>query len=189
MYVYYIYLNFVLLATRPEVTVEAVINVDMNLKEISQHRETLLSASMKRKMFTASKAVIGIEQDLFLKTKYERLFIIDTAPNEIIEHLRSLSTVNLRTKNFTRNSAIVDEIRRAAVPFVDKLIYSKSQSSNRVITSPNNGTLLMARLVPQQSIVEESKVNVPVSKVLVTITHLRNCMYLPHNCAGYKVEW
>ena len=165
----------------------AAINVNFDMKEISERGENILSAYTKKKMFTASKVVIGIKQDLFLKTKYKRLFIIETVPNAMYEQLRLLSTIPLRTRNFTR-SAIIGEISRTGGLFVDQLIYSKSQSSNRVTTSSNNGTLLIARLLPQQSIVEESKVNVPVSKVLVTITHLRNCMYLPHNCAGYKVE-
>jgi len=162
--------------------VDAVVNINVDLKEISQYRDNIISASLKRKMFTVSKAVVSVEQDWYLQTRYRRMFdISSTISPEMYEQIRSLTTLQSTTKNYS-TSAVNAEIRKIMIPLTDQLVYDENHS-HKTTTSTDDSSPWLARLLPQQSIIEYSQVDLPVTGIAVTISYLRNCKYLLLDCA------
>ena len=184
---YTLYLNYMLLissASLPEVTVEAMVNIDINLKEVSQYRVEMLSAALKRKAYTSSEAVINVKQDYYLQTQYKRLFIVDSMSSKMYERLSFLNTFNSRVENYTKGEANED-LRKRIIPLTDELIHNEYHP-NKIIAETNSKSSWLARLLAGQSTAAYTPMEVPINGVQVTITHLRNCKYLPQSsCPMY----
>ena len=109
-------------AAQPEVKVEAVVNIDIDLKEISQSRAEKLSTLLRRKGYTSTETVISTQQDIYIQTQYSRLFVTDFTSSKMYEKLRSLSTFNSRVANYSRGDATAD-LRKTIAPLADELRY------------------------------------------------------------------
>ena len=171
-------------ASLPEVTVKAVVNIDINLKEVSQYRVDMMSAALKRKAYTSSEAVINVTQDYYLQTQYKRLFIVESMSSKMYERLSFLNTFNSRVENYTKGEANKD-LRKRIIPLTDELIHNEYHP-NKIIAETNSKSSWLARLLAGQSTAAYTPMEVPVNGVQVTITHLRNCKYLPQSsCPVY----
>ena len=106
-----------------------MINIDIDLKEISQEHADGLSTIMKIKRYIPSRAVISTEQHLYQQTKYRRLFIVNSISTEMLENLHALSTYNSRTVNYSRDAA-TDDFRKNIVPLTDQLFYDEKFEKN-----------------------------------------------------------
>ena len=163
-----------------------MINIDINLKEIRQQRAEGLSAALEIKGYIPSKAVISTEQYLYQQTKYRRLFIVNSISAEMLEKLRALSTFNSRTVNYSRGAA-VHELRRNIIPLTDQLIYDEKYP-NKFTTSADERSSWLAILSAEEPTEVYTSLNVPITVVKVTVTHLRNCNDLPaQSCDGYEL--
>ena len=180
---YYYYSLHKLSATQPKVTVETVVNITADLKEIPQDRADRISAAMKRKKFTITEALISVNQNLYLQTTHKRLFIVDSISTEMYETLRSINTIHSRTVNYSRGD-VHAEIKNAIKPFTDQLYYNENHP-NRINRPSDGGSSWLARLLTQDSTIAYTPLDVPVTGVLFTVRYLLNCNYLPHKCAGY----
>ena len=166
-------------ATQPKVTVETVVNITADLKEIPQDRADRISASMERKKYTTTEALISVNQNLYLQRTHKRLFIVDSISTEMYERLHSINTIHSRTANYS-SEGVLAEIRNTAKPFIDQLYHS-----NRTDGLSDGGSSWLARLLTQDSTIAYTPLDVPVTGVLVTVRYLVNCNNLPHKCAGY----
>ena len=92
-----------------------MINIDIDLNEISQEYADTLSTVLKIKGYIPSKAVVRTKQHLYQQTKYRRLFFVNSISTEMFENLRALSIYNSRTVNYSRDAAIL-ELRETMVP-------------------------------------------------------------------------
>ena len=171
-------------AAQPEVRVEAVVNIDIDLKEINQSRAEEISVALRRKGFTSTETVISTQQDIYIQTQYKRLFVADYMSDAIYERLCLLSTYNSRVANYSRGDAIAD-LKKTIVPLTDELWYNENHP-NKTTTATNGMSSWLARLLVKQSTAEYTPIEVPITGVQVTGTHLLNCKYLPQSsCAGY----
>ena len=171
-------------AARPEVRVEAVVNIDIDLKEISQYRAEKLSAILKRKGYTSSETVITTQQDIYIQTQYKRFFVADSMSDALYERVRSLSTFNSRVANYSKGDAAAD-LKKTIVPITDELWYNENYP-NKTTTVTSGTSSWLARLIAEQPTAEYTPMEVPITGIQVTVTHLRNCKYLPQSsCAGY----
>ena len=161
-----------------------MINIDIDLKEISQEQADGCSTFFRIKGYIPSKSLIRTEQHLYQQTKYRRLHIINSISTEILENLRALSTYNSRTVNYS-SSAADDEWRKHLIPLIVQLFYDEKYS-NMVTTPPNEKSSWLAILSSMDSAVEYASMDVPITGIHITATHLRNCNYLPaKSCDGH----
>ena len=151
-------------ATQPKVRVEAVVNIDIDLKEISQYRAERLSAALRRKAYTSTETVINnIKQDFYLQTQYIRLFVADFTSSKMYERLRLLSIYNSRVANYSRGDAIAD-LRKRIIPLTDELWYNDNHP-NKTTTATNGRSSWLARLLVEQSTAEYTPIEVPITGV------------------------
>ena len=171
-------------AAQPEVRVEAVVNIDIDLKEINQSRAEEISAFLRTKGYTSTDTVISTQQDIYIQTQYKRLFVTDFMSSKMYERLRLLSTYNSRVANYSRGDAIAD-LRKRIIPLTEELWYNENHP-NKTTTVTNGRSSWLARLLVEQSTAEYTLIEVSITGVQVTVTHLLNCKYLPQrSCAGY----
>ena len=154
-----------------------MINIDIDLKEISQEYADTLSTVLKIKGYIPSKAVVRTEQHLYQQTKYRRLFFVNSISTEMFENLRALSTYNSRTVNYSRDAAIL-ELRETMVPLTDLLFYYEKYAK-MVTTSTDGRSSWLTIASAEESSVEYTSLDVPITGIHVMNTHLRNCNYLP----------
>lgn len=171
---------------RPKVTVGAVITIDADLEEISQHKADEISAVVNRKRYIATETLTSTDQGLYLQTTYKRLFNADTISTEMYERLRSINTLNSRTVNYTRKD-LRAEMKNTVKPFTDQLYYNEVQP-NKIDALLDSGSPWLARLLTQDSITEYTPVDVPITGVAFTLRHLVDCNQLPHKCVGYCLQ-
>ena len=161
-----------------------MVNIDIDLKEISEYRAERLSVVLKRKVYTSTETVINTKQGSYLQTQYRRLFVADSMSDAVYERLRSLSTFNSRVANYSRGDAIAD-LRKRIIPLTAELWYNENHP-NKTTTVTSGTSSWLARLLAPQSTAEYTPMEAPITGIQVTITHLRNCKYLPQSsCAGY----
>ena len=175
----YYYLLHKLTATQPKITVETVVNITADLKEIPQDRADRISAIAKRKNYTTTEALISVNQNLYLQTTHKRLYIVDSVSAEMYERLHSINNIHSRTANYS-NEDVLDEIRNTVNPFINQLYHP-----NRINGLSDGGSSWLARLLTQDSTIAYTPLDVPVTGVLVTVRYLLNCNNLLHKCAGY----
>ena len=162
-----------------------MINIDIDLKEISQEHADGLSTIMKIKGYIPSRAVISTEQHLYQQTKYRRLFIVNSISTEMLENLRALSTYNSRTVNYSRDAA-TDDFRKNIVPLTDQLFYDEKFA--KTLTTSVNRRSSWLTISAEQPAVEHASLDVPITGIHVTFTHLCNCNYLPtESCDGHEL--
>ena len=160
-----------------EVKVDVVINIDIDLKEISQERADELSSLLKFKGYIPSKAVIRTEQRRYQQMKHRRLFIVNSISAEMLEYIRALSAYKSRTVNYSRDAAN-DELRKNMVPLTDLLFYYEKYAK-MVTTSTDERSSWLTILLAEEPSVEYASLDVPITGVQVMKTHLCNCDYLP----------
>ena len=177
---------FLKLATHPKVTVQAIINVDVDFKEIFEDRANRLSAITKGRQYTTTEELITIDQEFYLQSTGRRLYIVDSISTEMYERLRSINTIHSRTMNYSREN-VFREMRKVVKPFGDQLYYDEIHS-NKTNGSANGESQWLARLLMQQSTMQYIPLDVPVTGVLATYKYLLNCKYLSPKCAGYVTQ-
>ena len=173
-------------ATQPKVTVQAMITINVDLKEISEDRVTRLSTMMKRKQFTTTEELVTINQELYLQSTGRRLFIVDSISTEMYERLRSINSIHSRTVNYSREN-VAKEMRKTLKPFNDQLYYDEIHS-NKIDTSTDGESQWLARLLMQQSTMDYIPLDVPVTGVLIDFRYLLNCKYLSLRCTEYVTQ-
>ena len=173
-------------ATQPKVTVQAMITINVDLKEISEDRVTRLSTMMKRKQFTTTEELVTINQELYLQSTGRRLFIVDSISTEMYERLRSINSIHSRTVSYSREN-VAKEMRKTLKPFNDQLYYDEIHS-NKIDTSTDGESQWLARLLMQQSTMDYIPLDVPVTGVLIDFRYLLNCKYLSIRCTEYVTQ-
>ena len=173
-------------ATQPKVTVQAMITINVDLKEISEDRVTRLSTMMKRKQFTMTEELVTINQELYLQSTGRRLFIVDSISTEMYERLRSINSIHSRTVNYSREN-VAKEMRKTLKPFNDQLYYDEIHS-NKIDISTDGESQWLARLLMQQSTMDYIPLDVPVTGILINFRYLFNCKYLSLRCTEYVIQ-
>ena len=167
-------------ATQPKVTVQAIININIDLKEISEDRANRLLAMIKSRQYTTAEELVTINQELYLQSTGRRLFIVDSISTEMYERLRSINSIHSRTLNNSRENVVREMIRS----FIDQLHYDEIHSNG----STDGESQWLARLLMQHSTMGYIPLDVPVTGVLITFRYQLNCKYLSLKCARYVTQ-
>ena len=173
-------------ATEPKVTVRAIINLDVDLKEISKDRADRLSPMIKDRQFTTTEELVTITQELYLQSTGKRLFIVDSISTEMYERLRSINSIHSRILNSSREN-VFKEIRKLIKPFGDQLHYDEIHS-NKSNGSTDGESQWLARLLIQNFTMGYTPLDLPVTGVLDTFRYLLNCKYLSFECTRHVTQ-